>query len=130
MNFVEWSKSSLDYGRKLVDSAVDGARAGEDEFLDTQEEALVPYLEQSAKHALAPAAVGACLGLLGGCLVNGRRSTARMLAFGILGGVIGFGAGIVWENRQFAASVAAGAWKSLSKTRDEHWFENHPIDYA
>jgi len=130
MNFVEWSKSNLDYGRKLVDSAVEGARAGEDEFLEIQEEALAPYLEESAKHALGPAAVGACLGLLGGYVAGARRSAARTLAFGVLGGLIGFGAGMIWENREFAARVGSGAWKNVSKTRDEHWFESNPIDYA
>ena len=130
MNFVEWSQSGIDYGRKLVDSAVEGAREGEDEFLEVREEALRPYLEESAKHALAPAAVGACLGLVGGLVVNGRKSAIRTLGFGLLGGIVGFGAGLIWENRQFAASVASGAWKRVNRTRDEHWFENHPIDYA
>ena len=129
MNFVEWSKSSVDYGRKLVDSAVEGARTGEDEFLELEEEALRPYLEESARVSLAPAAVGACLGLLSGCLGR-RRSVGKSLALCIAGGVLGFGAGMIWENRRFAVSVASGAWKGISKTRDEHWFENHPIDYA
>lgn len=128
MNVLEWSKSSVDYGRKLVDSAVEGAHTGEGRFL--KEEPLAPYLGESARRALAPAAFGACLGLLGGYLGNGRRSTTRALADGLLGGVIGFGAGMIWENRQFTASVVSGAWKSISKTRDEHWFEKHPIDYA
>ena len=128
MKVREWSKSSVDYGRKLVDSAVEGARTGEDEFL--REEALVPYLENSARQALAPAAIGVCLGVLGGFLGNRRRSTTRALAGGLIGGAIGFGAAVVWENREFAASVVSGAWKSISKARDEHWFEKNPIDYA
>ncbi len=128
MNLREWSKSSVDYGRKLVDSAVDGARVGEDKYL--KEEALAPYLGESARRALAPAIVGACLGLLGGGLGNGRRSASRTLADGLLGGAIGFGAGIIWENRQITASVVSGAWESVGKTRDEHWFEKNPIDYA
>jgi hypothetical protein len=128
MTFVEWSRSSVDYGRKLVDSALEGARTGEGEFL--KEEPLAPYLGESARHALGPAVVGACLGLLGGYLGNGRRSTTRALACGFLGGAIGFGAGVLWENRQFTASVASGSWRSIGKTRDEHWFEKNPIDYA
>ena len=86
MSFLEWSKSSVDYSRKLVDSAVEGARIGEDEFL--KEEALAPYLEGSARQALRPTAIGACLGLLGGYLGNGRRSTSKALAYGFLGGII------------------------------------------
>jgi len=32
MNFREWSKFNVAYGRKLVDSAVEGARLGEGKF--------------------------------------------------------------------------------------------------
>jgi len=128
MSFLEWSKSNVDYGRRLVDSAVEGARTGEDEFL--KEESLVPYLGESVRLALAPAVVGACVGAVGGYLGNGRRSRTRALAGGLLGVVVGLGAGLLWENRQLTASVASGAWKNINKTRDEHWFEKNPIDYA
>jgi hypothetical protein len=128
MNVREWSKSSVDYGRKLVDSAVEGARTGEDEFL--KEAPLAPYLAQSARQALVPAAVGACLGVLGGYLADRRRSSTRALAGGLIGGAIGFGAAMIWENREFTTSVFSGVWKSVGKTRDEHWFEKNPIDYA
>jgi hypothetical protein len=128
MNFLEWSKSSVDYGQKLVNSALEGAHEAEDEFL--KEESLASDLSESARHALAPAMVGAFLGALGGSLRNGRRSSSRTVAFGLLGGAIGFGAGMMWENRELAASVASGAWKKINETRDEHWFEKNPIDYA
>ena len=128
MNFVEWSQSSVDYGRKLVDSAVEGARAGEDDFL--KEEPLAPFLSESARQAMIPAVLGACLGALGGYLSRGRRSTTKTVACGLLGGAMGFGVGMIWEGRQLAESVTSGAWKSIRKTRDEHWFEKNPIDYA
>jgi hypothetical protein len=127
MNFVEWSKSNVNYGRKLMDSVVEGAREGESEFL--KEESLGPYLEKSAFRAIAPTIIGASLGLLGGYLEN-RRFRNRTLLFGLLGGALGFGAGIAWENRNLTASVASRAWKRINKTRDEHWFEKNPIDYA
>lgn len=128
MNFLDWSKDSVDYGRRLVDSALEGARTGEDEFL--QQEPLAPFLSESARLAIGPAVIGACLGTLGGLLGNGRRSTARALAGGLFGGVIGFTAGMIWDSRELTASVASGAWKQIGKTRDEHWFEKNPIDYA
>jgi hypothetical protein len=128
MNFVEWSRSNADYGRKLVDSALEGARSGEDMFV--KDKPLAPYFTDSARQALAPAVIGACIGMLGGYLGNGRRSPTRALACGFLGGAIGFGAGVIWESRQFTASIASSSWKSISKTRDEHWFEKNPIDYA
>src|ERR1700675_5014038 len=128
MNFVEWSKSSVDYGQRLVNSALEGAHEGEDEFL--KDESLAPYLSESVRHAFALAVVGALLGALGGSMGTRRRSPAKTLAFGVLGGAIGFGAGVIWENREFTASVASGAWKKISQTRDEHWLEKNPIDYA
>jgi len=127
MNIVQWSKSEVDYGRKLMDSAVEGARLGEGEFL--KDESLGRYLERSALHAMAPTVIGACLGWCGGYLES-RRSNSRALVCAFLGGAIGFGAGVVWENRNLTASVASGAWKSINKTRDAHWFEKNPIDYA
>jgi len=127
MNLTEWSKSNVAYGRKLIDSAVEGARNGECTFL--KDEPLGGYLERSALHAVAPTIIGACLGLLGGFLEN-RRFRSRTLACGLLGGAIGFGAGLIWDNRELTASVASGAWRNMNKTRDEHWFEKNPIDYA
>jgi hypothetical protein len=52
------------------------------------------------------------------------------LAYGLLGGAIGFGAGVAWESRRFTASVADGALRNIGKVRDEHWLTKHPIDYA
>ncbi len=128
MTFVEWSKSSVDYGQRLVNSALEGAREGEEDFL--KEESLSPVLAESARHALLPAFIGAYLGVFGGSLGGGRRSTSRAVAFGLLGGAIGFGAALAWHNREIGASVASSAWKKVKQTRDEHWFENNPIDYA
>src|ERR1035441_7935235 len=73
MNFVEWSKSSLGYGHRLVSSALDGAHEGEGDFL--KEESLAPYLSESAGHALGPAAVGAFLGVMGETIA--KRYTAE-----------------------------------------------------
>jgi hypothetical protein len=128
MNLTEWSRSSVDYGQRLVNSALEGAREGEQEFL--KEESLSPRLTESARHALMPALIGAYLGAFSSSLAQGRRSTSRAVAFGLLGGAIGFGAALAWENREMGSSAASGAWKRIKRTRDEHWFEKNPIDYA
>ncbi len=128
MNLMEWSKSSAGYGRKLLHSASEGARAGEHEFL--HDEPLAPFLTDSAHNALAPAAVGACLGVLYGCFNHRQKSTGRVLGCSLLGGAIGFGAGLLWESRHLTASIASTMNKSIQETRNEHWFEKHPIDYA
>jgi hypothetical protein len=124
----EWSKSNAEYGRKLLDSGIEGARSGQEEFLNGQ--SLTPFLSESARHALLPAALGACIGVLGSYAGGRQKSIFRSLAYGLLGGAIGFGAGLAWENRGFTASVAGGAMKNIGKVRDEHWLTKHPIDYA
>jgi len=127
MKILEWSKSELDYGRKLMDSAVEGARRGEEKFL--HDESLSGHLEHSALPSVGATIFGAGLGWLGGYLDN-RRSRRRAFLGALLGGAIGFSAGLIWQNRRLTVSVASGAWKSVSKTRDAHWFEKNPIDYA
>ena len=126
MSSSEWP--SIDYGCKLVESAMKGARTGQGEFV--KEKALAPYLANSVQQSLAPALVGACVGAATGYLGTARKSGSRALACGFLGGVIGFVAAVLWESRELTLSVASGAWKDISRTRDEHWFEKHPIDYA
>lgn len=128
MDVGEWSKSSVDYGRKLVDSGVEGARSGQEAFL--QGESLLGFLGDSARKALVPAVIGACLGAVGSHSRSRQKSFGRALVFALLGGALGFAAGVGWESRRFTASVACGAIKSVRKTRDEHWLEENPIDYA
>ncbi len=124
MTLREWSKYELEYGRKLMDSGLDGARTGGHEFLEGKP--LTPVLCDSARSALGFAAAGACIGLL-----QGRKKTKwKVLALGVGAGAIGFGVGMAWNNRRLAASVASAAWKKVGRARDEHWLELHPIDYA
>ncbi len=128
MTLRQWSNSNLHYGRKLLDSGLQGARSGERAFLHGGR--LTPYLNRSVRIALAPAALGACLGLIGSHPGSRHRSAARAFAFGVLGCVIGFGAGVAWKSRGLAASVASGAIRDIGRVRDEHWLDRHPIDYA
>jgi len=128
MGVVMWSKSEVEYGRKVLNSGLEGARSGREAFLDGRP--LTPFLSESVRNALKPAAIGACLGVLGSGPGIRHKSIGRMLAFSLLGGAIGFGAGVVWHNRRLAVSVARGALANIDRVRDEHWLEKHPIDYA
>lgn len=128
MSISEWSKSEVEYGRKVLDSGLDGARSGREAFLNGR--SFTPFLSESVRSALKPAVLGACLGVLGGFPGNRDKSIGRVLAFGLLGGAIAFGASIIWENRRLAVSVARGALRNIDQVRDEHWLEKHPIDYA
>jgi hypothetical protein len=128
MGLREWSKSEVEYGRKVLDSGLDGARSGREAFLNGR--SLTPFLSESVRSALKPATLGACLGVLSGFPGNWHASVGRVLAFGLLGSAIGFCAGVVWENRRLAASVARGALRNIDRVRDEYWLDRHPIDYA
>jgi hypothetical protein len=128
MDVRKWSKSNADYGRRLLDSGIEGARSGREQFLNG--ESLTPFLSESVRSALKPAALGACIGVLGSYPGYREKSISRALAYGLLGGAIGFGAGVVWESRRLTASVAGSALKNIGRVRDEHWLTKHPIDYA
>ena len=128
MDLREWSKSNAEYGRKLLDSGIEGARSGQEAYLDGRP--LTPFLSESVRSALKPAAVGACIGMLGSYAGYRQKSIVKTLVFGLLGGAIGLGAGLAWESRRFPASVAGGAMRNMGKVRDAHWLNKHPIDYA
>ena len=128
MTAREWSKSGVEYGRRLVNSGLEGAQQGEEAFL--RGEPLAPFLGQSARKALTPAAIGACLGVAGSRPWNADRSASRTIAYALFGGLLGFAIGLGWESRRLAASVASAAMKNIEKTRDERWLERNPIDYA
>jgi hypothetical protein len=127
VDLYEWSKSNADYGRKLFDSGIEGARSGRDAFLEG--EPLAPFLSDSARSAWKAAALGACLGVVAS-YPGRRRSITKTLAFGLLGGAIGLGAGLAWESRRLTASVADGAWRNIGKARDERWLTQNPINYG
>jgi hypothetical protein len=128
MDLRKWSKSNADYGRELLHSGIEGARSGREAFLNG--ESLTPLLSESVRNALKPAVLGACLGVLGSYPGYREKSISRALAYGLLGGAIGFGAGVAWESRHLTASAACGALRSIGRVRDEHWLTKHPIDYA
>jgi len=128
MSLSKWSKSQADYGRELLHSGIEGARSGQEAFLNG--ESLTPFFSESVRSALRPAALGACIGVLGSCPGNREKSIGRALAYGLLGGAIGFGAGVAWESRHLTVSAACSALRNMGRVRDEHWLTKHPIDYA
>jgi len=128
MDLRQWSKAEMEYGRKVLDSGLHGVRSGREEFLHGKP--LTPFLGESARKALMPAALGACIGVLSSLPTKPDRSISRALLFGVLGGVLGFGAGFAWESRRLTASAAHDALRNIHKVRDEHWVEKHPVAYA
>ncbi len=122
-----WIASNVQYGRDLANSGLEGAGRGREEFLQGQP--LAPFLGKAAARALKHAATGVCLGVLVGSMSRKPR-LSRALAWGTLGGAIGFGAALSWRTHSLAASMGRGALKNVNRVRDQRWLEKNPIDYA
>jgi len=128
MTLYQWSKSEVEYGRKVLDSGLEGARSGRKTFLDGKPSTL--FSGEAVGHALRCASFGACAGMLTSFSGSKRRSAGRGLGFALLGGALGLASGLIWQSRRLTTSVVAGAVKGMSKVRDERWLERHPINYA
>jgi hypothetical protein len=128
MTVAEWSRSTVDYGRKLMESTVSGVRVAEDQFREGGH--LAPYFERCARRSTTPATLGVVLGACAGYYSGRSRRVARIVAGGILGGLAGFGIGMLWETRQLSQTVGSSVKKNVRQVRDEHWLEQNPIDYA
>jgi len=128
MELRKWSKSEVEYGRRVLDSGLEGVRSGREAFLNGRP--LTPFLNESVRKAMRPAVLGACLGALGSFPGTEHRSIGRTLLFGLLGGAIGFSAGVAWESRRLTESAAGEALRNIHRVRDEHWVEKHPVAYA
>jgi hypothetical protein len=120
--------SSVDYGRKLVNGGLSGARNGSGEFL--QGKRIATVMTASARSAICPAVVGTCIGILSSILQGPKKSTGRAMLFGVAGCAAGFAAGLAWKNRQLASSAAQGAAHNINRVRRERWMEQNSIAYA
>jgi len=118
----------VDYGRNLATSGAEGMRDGRDAYLDGKP--LAAVLSHKARASLGFAAAGACAGLLQCTLFGRKRDVGRSLALGAIGSVIGFFAGFSWMTRELTGSMIEGANRKMGAVRDQHWLQQHPIDYA
>jgi DNA-binding transcriptional LysR family regulator len=119
--------NSIEYGRKLIHAGVTGIRTGHSEFDAHKAHALVT---RSAEESLRLALAGACLGVVPGCLLARRSRAGSAALFGVLGSVLGFVTAFSWKTRSLSSTLAHSAFKEVRRTKDEHWLENNPIDYA
>ncbi|MGB9106918.1 MAG: hypothetical protein WCC59_19340 [Terriglobales bacterium] len=76
------------------------------------------------------ATLGACIGVLGGYLGRRHQPAVRAVAYGALGGAVGFAASFAWSSHTLAGTVARGAITNVAAARDRRWLKSHPIDYA
>ncbi len=125
----DWLKSEVDYGRNLADSGWQGARSAYGSML--RGEPVGTILSRSARASWAPTVMGAGVGAL--CALVAQRSkpnTTAVVAMGVVGGFVGFTAGVAWETRQLSSGIARGAMRNIGTTRDSHWLGKHPINFG
>ena len=120
-------RGGLQYGRELVHSGLSGLRSGRDSHL--QGRPLRGTLSESARGAIGLAAIGTCAALFGSCFAH-RDRRAKAVGYGVAGSVIGLIVGLAWKTRELTASMGRSAMKEMGTVRDQHWLQNHPIDYA
>jgi hypothetical protein len=128
MSIRSWSISEVEHGRNILNSGLQGVRSGQETFL--RGEPLGRFLAASSRSAYPAAALGAVVGVLASCSGNARKSLGRSVAFGLLGGAIGFGAAVAWKSRGLTASAARDAVRNIHTVRDERWMKKHFIAYA
>jgi len=129
MKIGDWLKSEVEYGRNLAGSGWQGARTAADSMLNGEH--VGEILGRSARDSWVPTVVGAGVGALCAVLAQRRKTkTAAVVAMGVVGGVVGFTAGVAWETRQLSSGIARGALRKIGTTRDSHWLGKHPINFG
>jgi hypothetical protein len=129
MKIGDWLKSEVEYGRDLAGSGWQGARTARDSIL--QGEPVGTILGRSVRASWAPTVMGAGVGALCGLLAKRRKpNTIAVIAMGVVGGVVGFGAGVAWDTRQLSSGMARGALRKIGTARDSHWLGKHPINFG
>jgi hypothetical protein len=73
------------------------------------------------------AGVGALCALLA---QRNKPKNAVVFAMGVVGGFVGFSAGVAWETRQLSSEIARGAMRGIGSTRDSRWLGKHPINFG
>jgi hypothetical protein len=121
---AESLKSEINYVADLFGAATDGVVSA---WKATNNAVLAPRLTA----AVWPTVIGAAIGVLGGCLERkSHRTDHRVVACGLIGSALGFGAGVAWTSRAFTRAAARGAIRKVNAVRDAHWLEKNPIAYA
>jgi hypothetical protein len=123
MRILPTLKSEAIYARNIVQAGLDAATtAGKVDSRD---------LARASQTALAPALLGAAVGVLGIYLgrKKGRLGSAAILG-GLVGCAIGFTGGVAWGTRAHTGAAARNALQNVQAVRDAHWLEKNPVAYA
>ena len=121
MQILPSIKAEFLYARDVVKAGVEGA---------TSSGAGAAGLTRASQSALAPAALGAAIGILSIYLGRRGRSGSAAVVGGVVGGALGFTGGVAWSTRQHARACCRNAAHGVQAVRDAHWLEKNPIAYA
>ena len=122
MGIVRSHQSDFGYVKQLLGAGIDGIAAARRE----QSGIFHPPLRTAVWPTVA---VGATVGALGTRL-SGRRKASTVAMGTIVGSLIGIGAALAWRSRRFAGSAVRRASQNVNASRDLHWLQTHPINYA
>jgi len=89
-----------------------------------------PYTPLSRGAVWTATAIGAAIRVLSANLSKRDRSGYRVAVGGLVGGALGFGAGVAWTSRAFTGAIARSTIQKVNSVRDARWLEKNPIDYA
>ena len=123
MPATRWFDPDLAYLKTLIGAGLNGISTAKSELGGR---VFTPPLQAAV---WKPLAVGAAVGALGTRL-KGDRRPGSIAAGSLLGSLIGFGAALAWTSRTFTGSAGRKAVHLVNATRDAHWLESNPIDYA
>ena len=124
MRILPSLKSEVIYARDVVKAGLDAAasvgKSGHGPAIN---------LARASQSALAPAALGAAIGILSIYFGQKRFGSAAVIG-GLVGGALGFTGGVAWGTRQHTKLCCLNAVHGVQSVRDAHWLEKNPIAYA
>ncbi len=121
-------KSHYAYGKDIVSSGIEGAKEGRKTVLEA--EATSDILATAAEQSWQAASFGVLAGAVLGALADDRKPVRGVVAGGILGAALAFGASFAWKTRPLTSAMAREAGKRIGHTRNRHWLSRNPINYG
>lgn len=125
MRILPTLKSEAVYAREIVKAGFDAATSTRKTPGENS-----PSLARVSQGALAPAALGAAVAILGVYLARKGRSGNAAVVGGLVGCALGFTGGVAWGTRARTRVAARNALHNVQAVRDAHWLEKNPVAYA
>lgn len=128
MSISETAKENLAYGRDLVGSGIEGAKAACREVLAADE--THDLVAVAARESWQAGAIGVMVGAICGVLADDRKPVRGVMAGALLGALLGYGGSFAWRTRPLTSAMARGAGKRLGALKDTHWLSKNPVPYG